>query len=469
MKKQTSIPLCVDLDGTLTKVDTLHQALFLLLRRQPMSLFRWLGWLKKGKAYFKEEVSKRIELDVTALPYHQPFLEYLHAEKKAGRTLVLATAANHRTAQAVAKHIDLFDAVFSSDATTNLRGIQKRDLLQKKYTTFDYAGNDASDFPLWEVAKKRILVNPSRKATQKYAAQSDHLFEDRPSFFRSLFKALRPQQWLKNILIFSPLFLAHQFVSFPVVSSLIAFFSFGLAASSIYLLNDLFDLSADQHHPRKKNRPFAAGNLSVPVGLFTTPILILLSLLLALFLPPAFFGVLLLYYLLTTFYSWRLKQVELIDVLTLAVLYTLRIIAGGVATNIVVSNWFMIFSIFLFLSLALVKRIAELKEVETSNGTARERGYTPDDLPLLSCFGATSGYLAALVFTMYLNSERVSQLYTHPQLLWLFCPLLLYWITRIWLLTWRGQMKDDPLAFAARDVTTYIVGGIGLTLILLAI
>jgi len=471
MKKNISIPLCVDLDGTLTKVDTLHQSLFLLLRRQPMSLLSGLGWLKKGKANFKEEVSKRVELDVRVLPYHQSFLEYLKKEKKAGRTLILATAANHRTAQAVANYLNLFDAVFSSDATINLRGIKKRDLLQKKYATFDYAGNDLSDLPILEVARKKILVNPSHKILQKYVSQADLLFEDRPSFFRSLFKALRPQQWLKNLLIFSPLFLAHQFIFLPIINSLVAFVSFSLAASSIYVLNDLFDLSADQHHPRKRNRPFAAGNLSVSTGLFVIPILILFSLFFAFLLPSSFLTVLLFYYFLTLFYSWRLKQVELIDVLSLAVLYTLRIIAGGVATHILVSNWFMIFSIFLFLSLALVKRIAELKEMKKTaeSEAVRERGYTLDDLFLLSAFGATSGYLATLVFTMYLNSERVAQLYTHPQLLWLFCPLLLYWITRIWLLTWRGQMKDDPLAFAAKDVTTYIVGGIGLTLILLAI
>ena len=468
MSNTSSIPLCVDLDGTLVKIDTLHQALFMLLRRHPLTLFKLPSWLKKGKAHLKEEILKRVELDPATLPYHQPLLKHLQTEKEAGRILILATAANHRTAQAVSKHLNLFDAVFSSSATVNLRSTEKLNALQKKYPSFDYAGNDAADFPLWNAARKIILVNPSPAAKKQYTKKADHIFEDRPPFLRSLLKAIRPQQWLKNLLLFSPLLLAHQFLLPLLLKTFIAFFSFGLAASSIYILNDLFDLSADQHHPRKQRRPFAVGNLSIPTGLLILPVLIFLSFLLAYFLPPYFMGILLFYYILTTLYSWRLKQLEIIDVLTLAVLYTLRIVAGGVATNILVSNWFMIFAIFLFLSLALVKRIAELREMEQAHILSRERAYTPADLPLLACFGATSGYLATLVFTMYLNSDRVAQLYSHPKLLWLFCPLLLYWVTRIWLLTWRGQMNDDPLAFAARDFATYVVGGIGMALILLA-
>jgi len=468
MNPTSSIPLCVDLDGTLVKVDTLHQAFFLLLRRQPTSIFFLLGWLAKGKAYLKEQILKRVELDPTTLPYNHSVLDFLAAEKKAGRTLVLATAANHRTAQAVADHLGFFDEVFSSTETTNLRGKEKRNLLQKKYATFDYIGNDSADFPLWDAAQKILLANPSYAAKKSYAKTAEHLFEDRPPRWRSILKAIRPQQWLKNGLIITPLLLAHQFLEIQLFGTFLAFIAFSFAASSIYILNDLFDLSADQHHAHKRFRPFAAGNLPVGLGLGISAIFILLSATLSTFLPLQFGAVLLLYYILTTLYSWRLKQLEIIDVLTLAVLYALRIVAGGTATRIPVSAWFIIFSIFLFLSLALVKRVAELRETEEEHIGARERGYTPADLPLLMTFGATSGYLATLVFTMYLNSEKVRQLYSHPQLLWLFCPLLLYWITRIWLLTWRGQMNDDPLAFAARDLATYFVGGIGVILILLA-
>jgi 4-hydroxybenzoate polyprenyltransferase len=285
-------------------------------------------------------------------------------------------------------------------------------------------------------------------------------------------KAMRCQQWLKNLLIFSPAFLAHRFMEPGIIlQALLAFFAFGFAASSIYILNDLFDLSADQHHPRKCRRPFASGELSIAAGALLIPLLTILSIALAALLPRPFLLVLLAYYLITTLYSWRLKQIEIIDVLTLAMLYAMRIVAGAAATGIPASSWFVIFSIFLFLSLALVKRLSELREMEDADDpdeTRRERGYTVGDLPLLMAFGTASGYLSAFVFTMYLNSERVAQLYSHPHLLWLFCPLLLYWITRIWMLAWRGRMHDDPLAFASKDPHTYLVGVLSVAIILFA-
>ncbi len=463
----------MDLDGTLVKLDTLHQALFLLLRRDPASIFRIPGWMAKGKAYLKEQVMQRVTLDASALPYHKPFLKYLRQEHKNGRTLILATASNYRTANAVADHLGLFTDIISSSIDTNMRHARKLAAIQERFPKFSYAGNDAADFPIWDAADEIILVNPSQAAREKYAKNSTEIFTETRPIARMLVKAMRCQQWLKNLLIFSPILLAHKFTDLEtLLQAGIAFFAFSFAASSIYVLNDLFDLSADQHHPRKCHRPFAAGDLPITVGALLIPLLALVSLILGMLLPLPFLLTLLVYYAITTIYSWRLKQKEIIDVLTLAILYSMRIVAGSVATGTAASSWFIIFAIFLFLSLALVKRLSELREMkdtcETEN-THRERGYTVEDLPILMAFGTASGYLSAFVFTMYLNSEWVTEIYSRPDLLWFFCPLLLYWITRIWLLAWRGQMHDDPLAFAAKDPHTYVVGALSVATILFAI
>lgn len=473
MNDQTSIPLCVDLDGTLVKLDTLHQALFLLLRRSPLSIFRIPGWLLRGKACLKDQVMQRVTLDATVLPYNRAFLDYLRQEHARGRSLVLATASNYRTANAVAEHLGLFSDTISSSVETNMRHARKLETIQARYPVYGYAGNDVADFPIWDAAAEIILVNPTGAARSKYAQRADRIITEQRPVLRMLLKAMRPRQWLKNLLIFSPAFLAHRFTeSAPVVQSVLAFTAFSLAASCIYVLNDLFDLSADQHHPRKCRRPFASGDLPITTGALLIPLLALASIVISLQLPRLFLPVLLAYYGLTTLYSWRLKQMEIVDVLTLAILYSMRIIAGSVATETPASAWFIIFAIFLFLSLALVKRLSELRELQSgsaADGSGRERGYTVEDLPILLAFGAGSGYLSAFVFTMYLSSEWVDHLYRRPELLWLFCPLLLYWITRIWLLAWRGRVNDDPLAFAAKDPCTYFVGLLGALIVLLAI
>ena len=473
MTEGTSIPLCVDLDGTLVKIDTLHQALFLLLRRDFSSLFRLPGWILRGRAHLKDQVLQRVTLDAHALPYHDTFLEWLRSEKAAGRKLVLATASNYRTAHAVADHLGIFDEVLASNAETNLRRNQKLLEIRERFDRFAYAGNEAADIPIWEAAEEIILVNPSAAARKAFEARAARVFEARRPLLRTFTRAMRCHQWIKNVLIFAPMFLAHRF-SDPLCirDALFAFFAFSFAASSIYVLNDLFDLSADQHHPRKRRRPFASGDLPISVGMLMTPVLMIISILFCLFLPRSFLLVLIAYYAITTLYSWRIKQIAIADVLTLAVLYSLRIVAGSVATGTTASGWFIEFAIFLFLSLALVKRLSELREMKETAGigpSQRERGYTTADLPMLLAFGAASGYISVFVFTMYLGSDRVALLYSRPEILWLFCPLLLYWITRLWLLAWRGGMKDDPLAFAARDLQTYLVAATGIAAILFAI
>lgn len=472
MTGNETIPLCVDLDGTLVKLDTLHQALFLLLRRSPAGILRVPGWIAKGKAHLKDQVMQRVALDATVLPYHKEFLVYLRQEHEAGRKLVLATASNYRTAHAVAEHLGLFSEILSSSVDTNMRHAQKLQAIQERFPRFGYAGNDVSDFPIWDAAEEVILVNPSRAAQAKYGSKAARIFTERRPVPTMLFKSMRCQQWLKNLLVFAPMLLAHKFTDLAAVAAAtVAFFAFGFAASAIYVLNDLFDLSADQHHPRKSRRPFASGDLSIATGARLIPLLAAFSVAFGLLLPAPFLPVLLAYFAITTLYSWRLKQLAIVDVLTLAILYSMRIVAGSVATATPASSWFILFAIFLFLSLALVKRLSELREME--NGSEdhgqRERGYRVEDLPLLLAFGTASGYIATFVFTMYLNSDKVAQLYSRPEWLWVFCPLLLYWITRIWLLAWRGQLQDDPLAFAARDPHTYVIGALGAATLFFAI
>ncbi|WP_372806365.1 UbiA family prenyltransferase [Pontiella sp.] len=473
MSDRESIPLCVDLDGTLVKLDTLHQALFLLLRRHPASILKIPGWLTKGKAYLKDQVMQRVSLNAAVLPYNGKFLVWLKKEHALGRKLILATASNYRTANAVAEHLGLFDDVLASSADSNLRHGNKLAAIQEKFPKFGYAGNDAADFPVWDAAAEVVLVNPSPAAMKGYALKADHIFVEQRPAGAMFIKAMRCHQWLKNVLVFSPMLLAHRFTdTAAIVQSVIAFFAFSFAASAIYVLNDLFDLSADQHHPRKCKRPFASGDLPIAIGAMLTPLLVAISLSLCAFLPPPFLYVLLTYYVLTTAYSWRVKQVAVADVLMLAILFSMRIIAGSVATATPVSGWFVEFAIFFFLSLALVKRLSELREMKEKadeDNTQRERGYAVEDLPLLLGFGVSSGYIAILVFTMYLGSERVVELYSRPHFLWALCPLLLYWVTRIWHLAWRGKMNDDPLAFAARDLQTFVVGAIGITALLYAI
>ena len=466
-------PLCVDLDGSLVKIDTLHQTLFLLLRRKPASILRIPGWLLKGKAHLKDQVMRRVELDASALPYNSKLLTWLRKEHAAGRKLVLATASNYRTANAVSEHLGLFEEILASNETTNLRHGAKLAAIKERFPSFGYVGNDKADFPIWDAADQIVLANPSTAAKKGYAVKAGHIFVEQRPALGMIVKAMRCQQWLKNILLFTPMLLAHRFGDPGAwIQSAIAFFAFGFAASSIYILNDLFDLSADQHHPRKCKRPFAAGDLSIATGSLMIPLLVAASLFLGMLLPLAFLLVLIAYFVLTTLYSWWLKQVAIADVLMLALLYSMRIVAGSVATATAASGWFIEFSIFLFLSLALVKRTSELREMAQGaeeNHAQRERGYRIADLPLLTGFGAASGYIAVFVFTMYLNSEKVSELYSRPQFLWAFCPLLLYWITRIWHLAWCGEVDDDPLAFAARDFQTYLVGALGAAALLYAI
>ncbi|WP_226859357.1 UbiA family prenyltransferase [Acidithiobacillus albertensis] len=288
-------------------------------------------------------------------------------------------------------------------------------------------------------------------------------FTDHHPSLKTYAKALRVHQWLKNILVFIPMLLAHQISNVSLwANGLLAFISFSLCASSVYLLNDLLDLSADRLHPRKRLRPFASGELSMVQGIALIPLLLLAAFTIAaLWLPTDFVIVLVVYYLLTVSYSFWLKAVVLLDALLLAGLYTIRIIGGMAATQIGPSFWLLTFSIFLFFSLALIKRYSELLALKQRGQlTTHGRGYHVEDLVMLMGFGVACGFMAVLVSALYINSDKVKVLYQHPAFLWLVSPILLYWISRIWLIAHRGGMHDDPVVFAAKDKGSWAVAAV---------
>ncbi|MDB6020457.1 MAG: UbiA prenyltransferase [Pedosphaera sp.] len=461
-----SIPLCVDLDGTLIKTDVLWESMVLLLKRNPLYLLALPFWLLRGRAVLKKEIAARTELNPANLPYHQPFLEYLRAERRAGRRLILATAADIRLAQQVARHIGLFTEVVASDGKTNMRGKAKGDTLTEKFGPkgFDYAGNSTVDLPVWLQSRQAIVVNANDRLARQAGERTTvaQVFNEPGSALSALIKALRPHQWVKNLIIFVPLLTSHNLGNPALLlAATLAFVSFSLCASGIYVLNDLCDLEADRHHATKKFRPFASGQLALPVGFVLVPLMLGLSTGVALWLSWKFTAVLALYLMLTTSYSWRVKQIPLLDVFFLAGLYTMRLIGGHAATGIAYSFWLLAFSMFLFLSLALVKRFTELKDLRRQNGRdTKGRGYNSDDLELVAMLGIASGFIAVLVMALYVNSEQVQVLYKYPELLLLMCPLLLYWISRVWLIAHRGQMHSDPIVFALKDRASYLIGAL---------
>lgn len=458
--------IAVDLDGTLTLTDTLHESVLTLVRNKPYFLLLLPFWLFKGIAYLKQKVAENSELDVTTLPYNQPLIDWLKEEKKHGKKIVLCTAANEKIAKAVVSNFDLFNAFIASDAKTNLKSARKRDALQERYghKGYDYAGNSNDDLEVWASASNAIVVNASENVLKKASTLTSvtRVFRSERARIAVWLKALRIHQWLKNLLLFVPLLAAHQIGNTQSLGLLvIAFLSFSLCASSVYITNDLLDLESDRSHPRKRFRPFASAKLSVLHGVIAAPLLIAASFLLGILVGLDFLIVLLVYLFLTVTYSFSLKRLVLVDCLTLATLYTMRIIAGAAAVSVSLSFWLLAFSIFIFLSLALVKRYAELL-VQSSEGknSAHGRGYLVTDAPLLQSLGVSSGYISTLVIALYLRSENVMSLYAQPLAIWLLIPILLFWISWVWLKSSRGEMHDDPIVFAAKDKTSLSVAAV---------
>lgn len=458
-------PLCVDLDGTLVKSDTLVDSLFLLLRTQPLAALRLSPCLARGRARFKAEVSARVAPDEQCLPWNRTLLDFLLAQRAEGRRLYLVTGADQRLARRVADHLGIFDEVLASDGVTSLTGRRKLEALRRRFGDdgYDYIGNAVPDVPLLQNAGEAMVANATpplraRLRARRIAVRQEFL--DGPGSLRTWFRAIRLHQWAKNILIFLPVLLAHHIAGRGLLAAAAAFWSFSFCASSTYILNDLLDAEADRHHPRKKLRPFAAGDLSAVAGLAIAAVLLASSLAIAAaWLPGEFLAWLLLYLAATLTYSLYLKRVVLVDVILLAGLYTVRLLAGAAAARVPVSPWLAAFSLFIFLSLAIVKRFSELQNTrERGEVPANGRGYRLGDIEQLRSFGTACAYASVVVFSFYIGGQDVRRLYRHPNRLWLVTPLMIFWLSRVWLLASRGELNEDPVVFAVTDRMSLFIG-----------
>jgi len=482
--------LCVDLDGTLVKSDTLHDSALAVARHRPLALLKIPGWILQGKASLKRHLAETVQLDVAHLPYNRELLQYLEQQQALGRPIYLATAADAHTANRIAAHLGLFTGVLASDGQLNLAGKNKLAAFQSRFgDDFAYVGNALPDLPLLQHSQEPMVANATpglRAALRRARITPVRSFDERASKFKSWLKAIRLHQWAKNTLIFLPLLLAHAWAPGVIAAAVVAFFSFGLCASATYIVNDLLDLEADREHPRKRRRPFASGDLSALSGILVIVLFLSASLILALLVPkvlaalspellhlliPHYFLFWLGIYLVTTLaYSLRLKRSVLVDVIVLSGLYTIRIIAGSAATGIAVSTWLGSFSIFFFLSLAFVKRFAELENLRDRGGvSASGRGYHVSDIEQLRSLGSASGYVSVAVLTLYISNLDAAQLYHHARRLWLLVPVLLLWISRLWLQASRGELDEDPVVYAVTDGRSLLLGAVVVLIVLSAL
>ncbi|MBW3098230.1 UbiA family prenyltransferase [Pseudohoeflea coraliihabitans] len=466
------IPLCIDLDGTLIAADSLWESLAVLLLHKPWLIFPAFLWGLRGKHVLKREVARRCGRQAADWPYRDEVLALIDAARDESREVWLVTGAAQQVATDIASHLGLFDRVLHSCDKTNLTSGNKRQALIKLCGEggFDYVGNSRDDIKVFDAARRALIVAPDRAARSWGLTNGGTFIETTRVSRLAPLKAIRVHQWLKNVLIGVPLVLNHEYASLPLLIAVAcAFFSFSFFASAVYVLNDIIDLGNDRRHARKKFRPIACGAVSIPSALTIAAALLVGSLALASLLPPAYWAVLALYGLVTTAYTFVLKRKLLVDVFTLAGLYTVRILAGIAATATAASFWLLAFSIFFFLSLALVKRFVELDETEIDackklNG----RSYLGSDKDMVAQGGIASAFSAAMVLALYVNSDQVVEMYGAPWVLWPLCPLILYMLMRIWVLASRSQMHDDPVIFILRDWRSQVVTLSGAILVLVA-
>ena len=464
-------PLVLDLDGTVLRTDTLVEQVLRLAATDPIALALAAPTLRAGRAAFKHRIAQHEPLDAATLVYNEDVLALAREARAAGRPVYLVTAADQSIADAIAAHLQLFDAVYASNGTDNLKGEAKAAFLTERFGArkFDYAGDAEADLAVWRQASRAIVVAPTQGLLRRLQTVNGNVeIVGRPptlaAQLRLLARALRVHQWAKNILIFLPVFAAHRTNPATIAQALTAFVAFSLCASSVYVLNDLLDLPHDRAHPRKCRRPFASG--AIPLNRAPAMLAACLGggVLLALTLPWHFVLMLAVYYACTVTYSFGLKRRAVWDVTMLALLYTMRVFAGSAATGIRISPWLLAFSMFLFFALAVVKRQTELVQHLRSGKSEKlsGRGYEPDDIGMLSSMAASSGYMAVLVLALYVNSADVLPLYRHPSALWALCPALLFWVSRVLMLAHRGLLHDDPVVFALQDRISLMIGAVGL-------
>lgn len=452
-------PLIVDLDGTLIHSDLLWEAIVLFLKKQFLRFWVLPIWLMQGKAGFKERLAHEVELDPAALPYDKTVLEMIKAARAEGRTVVLATGSQRRFAEQIAAHLGLFDQVLATGDGVNLTSHNKARQLCSLFGErgYDYLGNSRADLPVWLACEQPISVTrkPFRLADGRATAHSGSL---RANALPALFKALRPRQWLKNLLVFLPMLAGHAFDLYTLQDSLVAFLAFSMCASSAYLLNDALDAQDDRVHPTKHKRPIASGALPLPLALAVSPLLAFAAIALCAAYNPLLLVVVACYFVSTVAYSVWLKRLLMVDIVTLAILYSLRVLGGGAATGIAPSFWLLAFSFFIFLSLALLKRHSELFNLHRQGKEkTRGRGYTTADKTPIGIMGINAAFVSVLVFMLYFNSENVLAQYSTPQWLAAILPLLVFWLGRLWVLSFRGQVNEDPVLYVSKDKVSLVV------------
>ncbi len=464
------VPLVVDLDGSLLRTHSLVEAIFVLARVRPMSLFELPLWWLKGRAYFKHRLAALVMPDVHAMPYRGEVLEFLREQCRQGRSLVLAADADQKFAEEVGRELGLFSAVIGSDGVVNLKGRAKRDRLVEQFGErgFDYLGRYGRDVPIWRAARRALMISPHPRVLRRVCETTpvEQVFDGREGRWPDYLSALRPPHWVKNGLVFVPLATVHRLFEVGLLErASLAFLAFDCCASGLYLFNDLLDLPADRRHPHKKERMLASGRIRLGYALMMMPILLAAAGAIAWHLSPGLSGILGLYAALMIAYSMGLKDIPLVDVLVLAGGYALRVAAGAVAADIRISAWLLTLCMFLFLSLALIKRYAELVVLESQPGAgaAHARGYLSGDKSILAALGIASGYLAVMVLALYTNTEISQRLYARHDYFWGICLLLVYWISYLWMMASRGRIVGDPVIFALSDrASLCAVAGMGL-------
>lgn len=461
-----ALPLVVDLDGTLIRSDLLVESGLSYVKDSSVNVLHLPKLLLKGKAALKKELAGAFDVDAPTLPYVEEALDFIRDQKTLGREIILATASDEKLANQIADYLGIFNQVLATKDGLNLSATNKANALTEILgeKQFDYMGNSSDDIAVWKVANKAILVNPERGVLSKAQKLGNvqTVIDGRSNAIKTYAKAFRLHQWAKNTLIFIPLIAAHQILDLgKLTEGLFAFLFFSLCASSVYLVNDLLDIPNDRNHETKRNRPIPAGIISIKRVILLAPALCVTSLLLSALLLPSLFTLCLIAYMaLTSLYSFYLKRVLFVDVITLALLYTQRIFAGVAVFDLRLSFWLLTLSTFVFLSLALVKRYTELISARNSNklGKTKGRGYHTDDIELIASLGGSAGYISALVLALYIQDPSTVSLYSNPEYIWAACPVLLYWISRTWILAHRGEMNDDPVVFAMKDRISLICG-----------
>ena len=457
----------MDLDGTLLRGDLLWEGLIGLLRASPLALLAVPVWLFRGKARLKQRLAEKVDVAPEGLPFRQSVRDHMDAAHRAGRKIVLASASPMSWVRAVAEHLGRFDGVLASEAQVNLRGSAKLDAIREmtQGQPFEYVGDSSADLSVWSGAAVVTLVHRNARLERGLPADAHpQWLEARQGVaWMDSLREMRPVQWIKNGLVFAPLILAHEAADTTrALATVVAFLAFCVVASAGYVFNDLMDMQSDRGHPTKRLRPVASGAVSIPGALGLLAGLIVVFAGFATFLLSPSTTLMLVAYLgLTLAYSYYFKQQLLLDALVLAGLYTHRVLTGGIAADVTVSPWLLVFSGFLFLSLAFVKRFTELQVLpEGRDQQIERRAYRSSDLATVEIMGLSCAFMSVLVLCLFVSGGDVVQLYSEPALLWAMVPIMLYWVARIWMLARRGELHSDPVLFAVRDRPSYVCGAL---------